>query len=176
MLLEGDTIVVRMQDETESYEIRTASAVTRGQEHKLALSFGENGMSLYLDGIALGSNPYTGGLAGNVEPVVIGANQWASSAGTADSLRDPFDGTISEISLYTETLSPEVVFGAVSENTSPQVAETINSSTDDDVLVGTGRSDVLYGGDGLDELFGEGGSDKLFGGAGADSVTGGKRA
>ena len=69
-------MLVRLQSTSATHEIRAVNAADLGAEHHLALTFGPGGMQLYIDGMPAGTNPYTGGLEGNAEPIVIGANQW----------------------------------------------------------------------------------------------------
>ncbi|MEM8970539.1 MAG: cadherin-like domain-containing protein [Pseudomonadota bacterium] len=98
--IEDGTVVARFQDTTTTYVAATSALITTGQIHHIAVSFGTAGLKIYVDGIEQASNAYTGGLLGNAEPIVIGANQWASGNGVADDLRDAFNGEISEAQLY----------------------------------------------------------------------------
>ncbi len=41
--------------------------------HNATATFGSGGMKLYIDGILRGTNAYTGGTTGNLEPTTIGA-------------------------------------------------------------------------------------------------------
>lgn len=123
VLLEGDDILVRLQDTSTSHTIRAANAVSEGTEHHLALTFGAGGMALWLDGTRIGSNAYTGGLQGNREPLVIGANQWGSSDRTADKLEHAFDGTIGRVNLFDKALSGaeiELLAGSTSGEPLPE--------------------------------------------------------
>jgi len=78
--------------------VRERGTIQNGRWHGARETF-------YLDGQLVGSNGYTGGLLGNAEPIVIGANQWGSAAKTANTLEDPFDGTIGKVFLYDQALS-----------------------------------------------------------------------
>ncbi len=91
-----------MQDDGTSHEIRVENVLAVGQEYHFSLTFGSDGMNAYLDGVLVGSNSYTGGLSGNTEPIVIGANQWASSNNTADNIQGALKGEISEVRLYNQ--------------------------------------------------------------------------
>jgi hypothetical protein len=106
-LLEGDDLYVRMQNASTQTEVRVKDVIEQGQDHHLAITFGSDGLKLYLDGTEVASNGWTGGLQGNAEPMVVGANQWASSPETANNLQNPFHGEISKVNLYDEILSEQ---------------------------------------------------------------------
>lgn len=100
VLIEDDDLIVRLQDDVKDYQIEARDVVRVGESHQMALTFGPDGMSLWLDGSVVGTNAYTGGIEENAEPLVVGANQWASSAETADKITDGFDGVIDYLALY----------------------------------------------------------------------------
>jgi hypothetical protein len=92
-LLTTGEFKVRLQSATDEYEIFTSGAgITAGNWHHVVLTFGAQGMQLYLDGSKVDSNAYTGGLgttsggSGNAEPLVIGAN----TDGSGDGIATPF--------------------------------------------------------------------------------------
>ena len=165
VLLEGNTLVVRLQSVTETYEVRIADAVTLGKAHHVALTFGTGGMQVYLDGVLVGSNNYAGGLAGNAEPIVIGANQWGSGDGVADQLQDPFEGNVSKVSLYSNSLEAEVISLLASAQAN------VKTTTLDNVLYGSTDSDLIFGGLGDDTIDGDIGNDRLDGGDGIDTLS-----
>jgi hypothetical protein len=88
-------IWVRLQDYTGvdvNYYVGSDSAIGDNNWHHLSFTFGANGMELYIDGelqSANGTNAYTGGIDGNSEPIVLGANSWGSTAGTLDVIEQP---------------------------------------------------------------------------------------
>ncbi|MCP4304289.1 MAG: tandem-95 repeat protein [bacterium] len=142
ILLEGDEVLVRLQSTSATYEVRLANAVTVGTEHHLAVVFGDGGMEVYLDGSLAGTNAYTGGLLGNPEPIVIGANQWASGDQVADNLQDAFNGSIAKVNLYDRGLSAEEIqFLSGSTDDPPSDAPgapIITSFSSDSGVVGDG--------------------------------------
>jgi Ca2+-binding RTX toxin-like protein len=93
--LVGGRIEVRLQSANDSYYIQTGKLVKRGEPVHLAFTFGSQGMKLYLDGELVGENPYTGGLEGNREPLVIGGSIWANG-----KIHDSFDGRIDEAAIF----------------------------------------------------------------------------
>ena len=119
----------------QTHVLQTGVLVGAGETHHLALNFGAGGLELYLDGAQVGSLAYTGGLVGNAEPIVIGANQWSSGDLVADKLRDGFDGEISSAALYGSRLTSEqigVLAGGDPDNNAP-VAGDDGLTTDQDV-------------------------------------------
>ncbi len=97
--LDGDEIYVRLQSTDSSYELR-GGRIAPGETHQIGVSFGPEGMSLYVDESVVASNAYGGGLSGNREPIVLGASQWGSAAETANKLTHEFVGEIGELSLF----------------------------------------------------------------------------
>ncbi|MEM1298486.1 MAG: carbohydrate-binding protein, partial [Pseudomonadota bacterium] len=105
---DGD-VEARLQSDSGQTILRSGP-VSVGEEHEVAVTFGEQGFRLYVDGVlAAEDRDFTSGLQGNREPVVIGASQWGSSAETADELVDPFAGEISDVHFYDIALSPEII-------------------------------------------------------------------
>jgi hypothetical protein len=92
-------LIVRLQSKSNSHFITGSVPVSANTDHDVQLDFGTGGMQLYLDGVLVGSNSYSGGLAGNDEPIVLGALQWVSGNGVADKLRDHLNGIISDFTI-----------------------------------------------------------------------------
>jgi len=107
-LVDG-TLRARLQSDSASHEVSAANAVSAGETHSMALSFGNEGMKLYVDGELADTNDHTGGMGSNTEPLVIGGNQWASSPDSADTVAEVFDGTIAEAGLYTRALGDDEI-------------------------------------------------------------------
>jgi hypothetical protein len=107
-LLNG-RIEVRLQGEGKSYYIYTGRLVQKGSWYHLAFSFGSEGMKLYLDGVLVGANVYTGGLDGNGEPLVIGGTNWANRNDSGDlgkqKISHPFHGHIDEVAIFSLALT-----------------------------------------------------------------------
>jgi hypothetical protein len=140
VLIEDGDLVARLQsDGSVNVPVLTASnAISAGKAHHVALTFGDAGLKLYVDGELAGEASYTGGIAPNQEPIVIGANQWASGDEVADSIEDAFDGQMSTVALYNEAMTADKIAtladgGTVSEpsNTAP-VANDDSATTDVD--------------------------------------------
>ncbi len=109
--LEGDRILVRLQSTKTSEYIRSpAGSVTADAWHHLALTWGADGMKLYLDGELAGSDSYTGGLGrtsggkGNFEPITLGGAQRHSGNLVANKLREFFAGSIKSVAIHDSAL------------------------------------------------------------------------
>ncbi len=114
--LEDDRILVRLQSTKTSEYIRSpAGSVTADAWHHLALTWGADGMKLYLGGELLGSDSYTGGLGrnsggrGNFEPITLGASQRSSGDRVADKLNRFFGGSIKGVAIHDIALSADSV-------------------------------------------------------------------
>jgi hypothetical protein len=69
------SVRARLQSGNTDYEVASLP-VTYNVWHHVVFTFGDNaGMTLYVDDIESGKNPYTGGLIRNEEPLVIGAHR-----------------------------------------------------------------------------------------------------
>ena len=145
-----DGLSLRLQTDTDERVISTSSGVTAGQWHHVALSFGTaTGLALYLNGNLVGSDAgFTSGIAGNDNPLVIGANQWASAEGSADLLQDFFEGHITGVSIYDQQLNATQVGDLVAAgpdggpNTAP-VANDDHIATMEGWEIGIPVSDLL---------------------------------
>jgi hypothetical protein len=114
LLLEADgRLRYRLQSDAVSNEIVTDAVIVADQWHDVILTFGQQGMALYIDGALLATNPYSGGLGltsggnGNFEPLVLGANAWASEDLSAAPVRDYFHGELGDFSIWDKPIVPE---------------------------------------------------------------------
>ena len=114
VLIEDGRIVARLQSETGGATV-TGGSIEAGRAHHVAVTFGEGGLELYVDGARVAKDAFAGGLSGNGEPIVLGANQWASSPRTADALKHGFSGSIADVRLYDAPASAERVAGWASD-------------------------------------------------------------
>ncbi|MGB0723663.1 MAG: LamG domain-containing protein [Gammaproteobacteria bacterium] len=102
----GNRVYARLQSDTTSYQIASDTDSFQLNEWvHLAFSFGAQGMKLYLDGELIGTNAYSGGLLGNLEPIALGANAGWSGDGTVDPLYGGFSGLLDEFSIFDRALS-----------------------------------------------------------------------
>ncbi|MEO1602838.1 MAG: carbohydrate-binding protein, partial [Pseudomonadota bacterium] len=101
--IDDGEIYFRLQSDATSYELRGGQIVA-GQSHDIGVSFGPDGLSLFVDGESVAEHPYAGGLLGNLEPITLGASQWASASESADALTHLFSGEIGDVRLYDRQL------------------------------------------------------------------------
>jgi hypothetical protein len=107
--IEDNAAPVSFGDTGNHYMLSGNNSVIAGQWHHVAITFGSSGMVMYLDGVQVATNAYTGGIGnGDNEPITIGASQrYAGTEGQAISgeLDRFFDGQIAEVALYDRALS-----------------------------------------------------------------------
>ncbi len=107
--VQNGSIFLYMEDNDSRYEIN-AGTISSGEWHQMALSFGSEGMQLYVDGELVGSNDYTGGIGNHFQnPIVIGASTYDSDAGQTNYLDHFFDGEIAEVALTGNALSADQI-------------------------------------------------------------------
>jgi Ca2+-binding RTX toxin-like protein len=169
--------------------VSPAGVAPVGEPVHLAFTFGAGGMHLFVDGVEVASNPFTGNLVGTAEPLVLGASSgFSTPGGTLDNLQRFFLGTIDEFVVYDRALSPAQVqrlfqagergpelVGTAEDDTliGGLDADIMRGLAGDDTLLGGRGNDVLSGDAGDDVLNGGAGNDQLFGRAGADTLLGG---
>lgn len=95
------SVGVRHQDTDSSHNFEGGN-VTLGQPTSVIYSWGPDGSQLIVDGVVVdsGAEPLT--LAGNSEPITIGATQAQSGDGQANNLQGFFDGQIEEVAISGE--------------------------------------------------------------------------
>jgi Ca2+-binding RTX toxin-like protein len=195
-------VFVALGDVTTNHSVRGNdpgdARVQAGVAAHMVFTFGAEGMDLYLNGQLVDTDGYTGGLqfgapgAGNLEPLVVGAESGRNAAGTpidqpGDLFRF-FDGSIDEFVVYDQALSQAQVQGLFQagergpELVGTAAADTLIGGLDNEGLRGLAGNDNLRGGDGNDVLTGNAGNDilvaatgndQLIGGLGADTMFGG---
>src|SRR5262249_6367310 len=82
-----------------------ASAVNDGQWHQVALTFGSGSMSLYVDGVLVGTQTATGATVIDAYGFGLGAIVVPGDANSGGY----FNGWLDEVSLYTSVLSATTV-------------------------------------------------------------------
>ena len=106
--LEGDRVAVRLQGRDTDHQLTSgAGAVKAGVESQVAVSFGADGLRLYVDGAPVAEDGYRGGLRGNQEPLVLGARDWLSGDRAADHLDALFHGAIAGVAVFDHQLGAE---------------------------------------------------------------------
>jgi Ca2+-binding RTX toxin-like protein len=85
-------------------------AIAAGESHDIALSFGTQGLSLYLDGTRVDIDPdFATGWASSARGLVIGGSTGSRDAANPTVVYSPFDGTISQFRLFDRALSAREV-------------------------------------------------------------------
>ena len=121
LMLEGDDLVVRLQSDSATYRLEAKDAIDAGQEYDVATTFGPDGMKLFIDGAQVDYADFTGGLVNNAEPIVVGANQWASGDEIADVIQDAFNGDIDSVQLFGRSLSEDEIQTLATDSVDPFV-------------------------------------------------------
>jgi len=182
--VENGVVKVRLQTDSESYYLHSAvDAISPGEEHHVAVSFGPDGFRLFVDGlIADAKVDLDQNIAPNDNPLVIGATAKGRNGDDAN-LRDFFRGTIHDFTLYegqfdldemaelagldlTPLSEPTVIDGVLhgtdgGEWLSAVAGQPTDGGYGDDVLLGTDAGDRLDGGHGEDVVYGGAGNDIL---------------
>ena len=174
-------IEARLQSEEASVKIRSAiDSITTGESHHVAVSFGDEGFRLYVDGrIADAKVDFEQGIVANDNSLILGASTVVRN-GDKPNLRDHFDGTISSFYVLSDQYNLENM--AILAGNPEEVLTTPTEI--DGVVVGTNGNDLLrgnelgsnnlQGGYRNDKLIGTSDDDRLDGGYGKDVLNGGK--
>lgn len=106
---------VRLQgvSDESTLDVNLGNGLQNNTWYHVAVTFGSGGLRLYLDGVEIASDAgFTRGLGttsggiGNFEPIVLGANSWASNDLQATPLVDWFRGWMDEVVIYDRALTP----------------------------------------------------------------------
>ncbi|WP_342586150.1 LamG-like jellyroll fold domain-containing protein, partial [Leisingera sp. ANG-Vp] len=195
---ETGELVVRLQDTEESYYFVTQNAIVPGKDYDFSLSFGTNGVEVYLNGARVAYDPELSyDWTSNTEALIAGASGWSNTPGETDRIHSYFDGTISDLAVFDQALSAAEVFGdtdrsdyayftgkidtfefnrdggeiIVSKNgTSTRLDADTEFAAFNDVTVRT--MDIQFGSHSRDDLRGGDGADVLIAMAGGDKLYG----
>lgn len=113
--VESSRVKARMQDTSNGYAVSSASTLQPDTWYHVALTWGSGGMKLYLDGVEVDTDSYTGGLGtssggiGNYEPLALGACTWISGDLVITPLLYYFDGTLDDVRFYNRVLTTEEI-------------------------------------------------------------------
>jgi len=100
---------VRLQDDQDNFEVFSDEAIVLNTWYMMTFTFGAEGMKLYMNDALVDTNPYDGGLLGNMEPLALGANTWMSGDGTIHELEDHWSGFMDEIVIYDSVLTQQQI-------------------------------------------------------------------
>ena len=193
------SLVVRIQDGVNSQYLTVDHAIRAGESYDLALSFGNAGAQLYLNGAKVAYDAdIKVNLSENTESLVVGATGWSSTPGTTNSLNSYFDGTISNFMIFDRQLTGDEIYSAAKradyayfddpvESYGFALADgqiVVQSAGQPDVVLGdqvefvrfadlTVRVDEIQFGSTFDDaMYGRDGADILLGRAGNDDMYG----
>lgn len=112
----GRSLVCQLQSTSASYTVQSSgSALNADTWHHVAVGFGAGGLRLYLDGVLVDSDSYTGGLGtssggvGNQEPWTFGVDQYQADSLTTDNWNHPYHGRIDDVRIYDQNLDGDQV-------------------------------------------------------------------
>jgi type II secretory pathway pseudopilin PulG len=105
-----DEVEVRLQGTSTSDEVNSGEILDDDTWYHAALTWGSTGMTLYINGVEVDTDSYTGGLgtssggAGNYEPLALGACTWGSNNLAITPLQYYFEGAIDDVRFYGRAL------------------------------------------------------------------------
>jgi VCBS repeat-containing protein len=152
--LAGRDIAVRLQSDSASFEIDTDGTafnnpVSPHTWHHLAFTFGDAGMKLYLDGVLIGENSFTGGLTNNREAIVIGGSNWTNTDDSGDlaalEISQPFDGHIDEVAFFDRSLNPDQILQLKNQGPQSLENESLAGRTIDGIDLYRGVEIITFG-------------------------------
>jgi len=108
MYLPVGSVGVRQQDDTTSYTFQGGN-FTLGEQTTIAYSWSPTGSQLIVDGVVVDTGTDALTLAGNSEPIIIGASQASSGDGVANNIEGFFDGEIEGVAIYDEVVGVDTV-------------------------------------------------------------------
>ncbi|WP_420414759.1 LamG-like jellyroll fold domain-containing protein [Roseibium sp.] len=112
------TLKVRFQSSTDETWLYAREAVVAGQDYDFALTFGDDGVVVYLNGQAVASDAeFDASLLGNQEYLILGGNGWGSDAGAIGWIGNRFDGTISDFTILDQQLGASQITPLFTDDT-----------------------------------------------------------
>lgn len=102
------SVGVRHQTTGQSFDFAGGN-VTLGQPTTIAYTWSPTGSQLIVDGVVVDTGTQALTLAGDPQPITIGASQAQSGNGTANNLRGFFDGTIEGVAIHDEVVPPDTM-------------------------------------------------------------------
>lgn len=104
---DGELYVI-LQDGTRDWWVKAEDVtIEGGRQYSLAVTFGADGLGLYLDGKRVGTEvDATAGLAANTRGLVLGAGTWGRDASHPSQLDSHLDGKVGNLAVYDRVLDP----------------------------------------------------------------------
>ncbi len=107
-ILRNGTVGVRHQTDSENFNFR-GGEITLNQQSTVIYSWSPTGSQLIVDGTVVDTGTEALTLAGDPQPLTIGASQAQSGNGTANNLKGFFEGEINGVAIFDEVVDPEVM-------------------------------------------------------------------
>ena len=104
--IQNGNLVVCFENDTGDTTRITAKGVTANVDHDLLISFEDGKIQVWLDDSLVGTSSFDFDLTGNSESLVIGGVNGQSDRGTINKVASFFDGTISDVAIYDQALTP----------------------------------------------------------------------
>lgn len=113
--LDQGSLVIKFEDENGA-QILTKTGVSAKTSHDFVASFGDGVGKVWLDGALVGEVKTQMDWHGNAEDLMIGAQNAISTAGTTDQQRYAYSGTIRDLAIYDQAMTPEELHALAAEN------------------------------------------------------------
>ena len=101
-------LYVLLQDGARDWWVKAEDVtIEGGRQYSLAVTFGPEGLGLYLDGKRVGAEvDATAGLTANARSLVLGAGTWGRDASRPGQLDSHLDGKVGNLAIYKRVLDP----------------------------------------------------------------------
>ena len=109
--VQDGNLTARLQASNKTHTVSNSSGLKAQTWHRIAFSWGNQGMKLYLDGQLVGSNSYQGGLGkssggtGNKEAIFLGAGSWKKEPISGSPIEGFLEGRLRGVRFYDRTLT-----------------------------------------------------------------------
>ena len=166
-------VKVRLQSVDDEVWLRTAEgSIEPGVEYELAITFGDDGFWVYLDGRMEDWAPeFTQGISANDDQLAIGANIWHRNEENPTAANSYFDGVIRDFVVYDSQFTRHEVADLAGFVYEPPIVEGRTYGTDESETL---SGNDVHAGYGDDTVNGTSGNDRLDGGHGEDRLVGGE--
>ena len=168
---DSGTLTVRFQDQDESFYLKAQGLVSAGMSYDLAITFGEPGIELLLDGARVAfMADVVFDWTTNTEALIVGASGWNNTPGQTDRVHSHFNGTISDFFVFDEPLtSAELIAAGFGTGDHGQLGDGGGGPRGMSVM-GTFGMDTLYGGNGNDTISAGSDHDVIYASDGGDEI------
>ncbi len=138
MVEAGGLLRYRIQSDNGTNEVYSDTPISANEWSLVVVTWGDDGMQIFVNGELVGTGDYTGGIENNEEPLLLGANQWGSQNLSTVGAGDFFNGQIDGFGVYDRQLTTEDVAGLMDGVAPPPPgnnAPVVTGSVDDIAMV-----------------------------------------